>query len=363
MSEKTEVSRRWFLSRGAASVGYALLQPGLLGLLARGVSEIHTAARSFERSQRVQPVLDDRAPDSQISYGTYPDKNLFENALVSAELLQSNPNIVGFFAKTSRPFSYSPELLDQINLTHQAGMVPLVSWGQRFSSTNIDTLTEELSRIQGPFIWRPWFEMQGNWARGKDGWYGEFSDALFIQEWRKMREKFAQKVPNAFFAFSPNSTDIAGSFEPLFPGEGWVDIVSLDAYNKHSYSILNPRHYYFPDLSAAEIIGPDLATFQRIAPNVPFILTEVGAINNDSFTQEAIEYVSRMSTTTGWMLFEWFKASYGWDEADWSLTTKPDLTTRIKKVLQGNQYRSSLSNGLTGESAVQYSMNRLLGKA
>lgn len=311
--------------------------------------------RSIERARFAQPEHLTRPPPQSVLFGSYPHNNSLEIAHRNAQELQHKPHLLGFFAHSARPFTTNPELLTQINQTIEAGILPVVSWGMRFDEFDLEVLAAELSQINGPFLWRPWFEMQGDWARGKNSWYGQFTDQEFIDQWRTMRDKFRQLVPNAKFVFSPNTTEVANSFEGLFPGEQWVDIVSLDGYNKQTNDWLSRGHYQFPDLSPELQFGPDIATLQRIAPATPLIISELNALDDPEFVAEAIAFAARAGAKA-WMIFEWDKEGANWDEKNWSLRQNPAVAELVRAELANDYYVVEKGEGVLAVQQILLSL-------
>lgn len=358
LHESKKLSRRDFLQAAGVSAATATIYPGIFIGILEAFSAGHTLMSSEERRLLQPPRLLTDVQNNSIICGSHPHQNSLKIALESAEVLRRKPQILGFFAKTYRPFSADPELLATINNTAEAGILPLISWGEKIPTANqdIELLIDQLKEIKCPFLLRPWFEMQGSWARGKDGWYGNFTDQEFIYNWQIMRVEFKQKLPNAYFVFSPNSTDIADSFEKLFPHPDYVDVIGLDAYNKHSPSLFDPRHYLCPNLRPEQVFGPDIATCQRIAPNTPWMLTELGSIDTPNFTRDAIDYAIRAGAAA-WMTFEWNKRHLSWNEADWQVSSNPLLVDQLRQELSQDHY---FRNQCDGIDAVYETLHKLL---
>jgi mannan endo-1,4-beta-mannosidase len=92
----------------------------------------------------------------------------------------------------------------------------------------MDVVAAELGRVRDagvPVIWRPFHECDGGWF-----WWGAKGPAVFKQAWRFMFERFTQVhgLNNLLWCYNP--TETAGAHEAWYPGDEYVDIVSLDVY-------------------------------------------------------------------------------------------------------------------------------------
>lgn len=293
-----------------------------------------TIAKKLERNQR--PVLLKRIPAESVVFGMSPDENSFKGVLEYEEKLKHLTHLTNFFAEGDRPFSRnqnSRELLEQIKLAVDNGKLVMLSHGLSFGDYDLNTLTEELKRIDAPFIFRVWYEKNGSWT---DNWYGKIADYEFIERWQEMFVHFSIHLPQAYLLFCPNTTEIASDFEPIFP-HNYVHMVGLDAYHRYSPSIFNARHYIYPNLTPEETLGPDIAKLQRLASRVPFILCEVGSIDDPKWFAKAIDY-SVKAGARGWLTFDWNKAGVAWDEHDLATTLNEKQSLEIAVELGKSYY-------------------------
>lgn len=81
-------------------------------------------------------------------------------------------------------------------------------------------------------LWRPLHEMDGGWF-----WWGKKPPPTFIRVWRHMFVYFTEvkRLDNLLWVFGPSSGPDAADY---YPGDGFVDLVGLDAYTDH----VDPAH-------------------------------------------------------------------------------------------------------------------------
>ena len=119
----------------------------------------------------------------------------------------------------------------------------------------LDELAAGLQELQAAgvvVLWRPFHEMNGGWF-----WWGAKEPADFIRAWRQMFDYFTTQkgLHNLIWVYSPNKGAHTADY---YPGDGFVDLIGLDAYTD--------------DIDPAHIPGyPELA-----AINKPFGFTEYG---------------------------------------------------------------------------------------
>lgn len=334
------------------------------GLVAATVPEGISRGRSMEIANQRQerPLLLDSVPDNSISFGLTPHNDSLEFALQTGEALGKKPHIVGFFINGNHPFTDNPPILEQIRAAQDAGMIVELHWGGSMHYVDLVSLSEELARIGNDFLWRPWFEMNGSWTQS---WYGGFAPSQFVSAWERMWNYFSKEkhLSQAKFVFCPNTTDIASPIEPFFPGEDKVHLVSLDAYLKHRFNPLDSRHYVYPYLSPEELLGPDLALFQRLAPQTPFIQSEINtSIETDpdiflwnrllprpiygrgEWLAAAANYLVKAGAVA-WLSFDWNKAEYGNAEDDWAMVNYPEVVASMAGELSKSYYQNDLDLG------------------
>jgi mannan endo-1,4-beta-mannosidase len=94
----------------------------------------------------------------------------------------------------------------------------------------LDAVASGLSRLQDAgvvVLWRPFHEMNGGWF-----WWGAKPPADFVALWRHMFAYFTEvkHLHNLIWIYSPNMGPGAGRY---YPGDGYADMVGLDAYTDY----------------------------------------------------------------------------------------------------------------------------------
>ncbi len=99
----------------------------------------------------------------------------------------------------------------------------------------LDQLAAGLGELQQAgvvVLWRPFHEMNGGWF-----WWGAQDPATFTKVWQQMFTYFSQtkKLDNLLWVYSPNHGPKTVAY---YPGDGYVDLVGLDAYT----DFVDPAH-------------------------------------------------------------------------------------------------------------------------
>jgi mannan endo-1,4-beta-mannosidase len=90
----------------------------------------------------------------------------------------------------------------------------------------------ELKQAGVVVLWRPFHEMNGGWF-----WWGAQDLGSFIQVWRHMFYYFSETkgLDNLLWVYGPNHGQNTAKY---YPGDGYADIVGLDAYTDS----IDPEH-------------------------------------------------------------------------------------------------------------------------
>jgi mannan endo-1,4-beta-mannosidase len=83
---------------------------------------------------------------------------------------------------------------------------------------------QELKQAGVVVLWRPFHEMNGDWF-----WWGGKDPAPFVRVWRHMFDDFSRTrgLDNLLWVYAPNQGSNTARY---YPGNGYVDLVGLDAY-------------------------------------------------------------------------------------------------------------------------------------
>jgi Glycosyl hydrolase family 26 len=143
----------------------------------------------------------------------------------------------------------------------QAGSAGYIAWHKL-----LDAQIAQLKQINGPVIYRPMLEMNGNWS-----WWQNQTPATYALLWQQMHDYFAANgVTNVLWFFCPN--DGKGNYLGYYAGDQYVDIVGMDVYSN------TPAHDMTVDGGYAQLTGT----------GKPFMIGEAGISNgnNSSITQD-----------------------------------------------------------------------------
>ncbi len=106
-------------------------------------------------------------------------------------------------------------------------------------------------------LWRPFHEMNGGWF-----WWGAKKPAVFIALWRQMFDYFTvqKKLDNLLWIYAANT---GGRTADFYPGDGYVDLVGVDAYT----DFVDAQHI----AGTAELLRlPKPFGFSEFGPHGPF---------------------------------------------------------------------------------------------
>jgi beta-mannanase len=104
---------------------------------------------------------------------------------------------------------------------HTPGTAAYIQW-----HSYLDTQIAKFKQINGAVIWRPFIELNGRWS-----WWPGQNPADFKIIWQQMHDYFAANgVTNVLWLFNVNTSASSAAVTSWYPGDTYVDIVSLDAY-------------------------------------------------------------------------------------------------------------------------------------
>jgi hypothetical protein len=328
-------SRREFLKLGLGTVAIITAPEAVL--------EARRLAIIYDRGKR-QPKQIDTIPSQSIIYGTSVNQNETENALLLSRELQFQPQIVNFFLK-----GYQDRFVfEQVQKALDHGFLPMISWGQaeiftNFIDTqkNLDLLCQSINNLTGPILFRPYYEINSDWAKS---WWGDISPPSFVDGWERLHDYFDTKKVAASFVFCVNTTTVGKPFELYIPRS--FKIAAIDGYNKNSIYRTNVRHYMFPNLPPHIEFGPDILTFQQEAPGIPLLVTEVNASierGRAQWLQEGFRFFAQCGVR-GAMTFDWDKEGVAYDEINWSVGSDRSVVKAFHEEFQLPRYASHNPN-------------------
>jgi len=124
----------------------------------------------------------------------------------------------------------------------------------------LDIQVALLKQINGPVIYRPMLEMNGNWS-----WWQNQTPATYALLWQQMHDYYvSQGVTNVLYFFCPN--DGKGNYLNYYAGAAYVDIVGMDVYSNTPAADMNADGGYT----------------QLTSTGKPFMIGEAGVENGDN---------------------------------------------------------------------------------
>lgn len=185
------------------------------------------------------------APGGQgIIVGVNPGNSTTADTIASyTQLAGKQPKVVMWFEGwSSGPLYYSSQMAD----VDASGAVPLITWspsGYNLADINagkydayIKTQALLAKAYGNPLMIRLGHEMNGSWQTFCPCVAGQ-TDQQFIDFWHHTVDIYrANGASNVRWVWSPNvyyAGDTAGAklFDPMYPGDSYVDWVGLDGYN------------------------------------------------------------------------------------------------------------------------------------
>jgi Glycosyl hydrolase family 26 len=201
-----------------------------------------------------------------------------------------------------------------------------------------------------PFLFRPWWEMNG-------GWYSWGQSPYFVAAWRHFHDLVvAEGATNVTWAWVVNTIwqeggEPKGDPTPYYPGDAYVDWVGVDAYN-WGRNPLQPDRW----VSAEESIQPTLDVLERVAPGKPVCIcesasTEIGAggpqENKALWIHEMFDqYLPSRPRIKAYLWFNWNVEQGGFGSGgghwDWPIESSPQAEAAFREGIQSPTFLSAL---------------------
>jgi glycosyl hydrolase family 26 len=201
-----------------------------------------------------------------------------------------------------------------------------------------------------PFLFRPWWEMNGNWYS-----WGRSPD--FIAAWRHFHDLVvAEGATNVTWAWVVNTIweengEVQADPAPYYPGDAYVDWTGVDAYN-WGRNPLQPDRW----VSAEESIEPTLEVLEEVAPDKPVCIcesasTEIGEGGPEEdkalWIEEMLgEYLPSRPQIKAYVWFNWNVEQGGFGSGgghwDWPIESSPEAEDAFRDGIQGETFLSVL---------------------
>jgi Glycosyl hydrolase family 26/PASTA domain len=186
-----------------------------------------------------------------------------------------------------------------------------------------------------PFLFRPWWEMNG-------GWYSWGRNPEFVAAWRHFHELVEEEgATNVTWAWVVDAiwADPASDPTPYYPGDEFVDWVGMDAYNWGQNS-LQPDKWRDPE----EVMQPTIELLGRIAPGKPICVcedasTEIGGDKAAWITEMLGTYLPAHPEIKAYLWFNWNVDQTGAvGEWDWPIESSPTAEAAFRAGIQSALY-------------------------
>ncbi|MGV6993832.1 glycoside hydrolase family 26 protein [Gordonia amicalis] len=258
-----------------------------------------------------------------------------------AQLAGTDPDVVHVYASIVDQLSVAA-----LDVVRQAAATPLVTlepWdpsdGQEQSGFSLSSITGgqhdaalhrwagQLGAWQHPVLLRFAQEMNGSWYPWSIGVNGN-SAADYRTAWQRMYAIISEAAPNVSFVWAPNAiTEGTTDFTSCYPGDQFVDYLGLDGYNWGTI----PGHQW---QSAHKLFSHSIATLDRLAPDLPVVVTEVGCAEGNQpelkaeWIRDFFSVIGENKRVSG---FVWFQMD---KERDWRFNSSHASTAAFRESLE-----------------------------
>ena len=226
--------------------------------------------------------------------------------------------------------------------TAARGAIPLVTMGLPVGVTlesiakggqdaTIKKWALEAKAFGRPFLFAPWWEMNG-------GWYTWGKSPFFIAAWRRFHDLVVgQGATNVTWTWLVNSvwSDPASSPAPYYPGDAYVDWAGLDSYN-WGENPAQPDRWITPD----QTISPTLKILREVAPKKPVIIvenaaSEYGGNKADWIREMLTTYLPHHPEIKAYLWFNWNFLKRG-VRHDWPIESSTPAQQQFRQAVQSS---------------------------
>jgi Glycosyl hydrolase family 26 len=232
----------------------------------------------------------------------------------------------------------------EMDATAARGAIPLVTTGLGKDMTLDDVVdgsqdaaikkwAQEAKAFGKPFLFAPWWEMNG-------GWYAWGRSPNFIAAWRRFHDLVVgQGATNVTWTWVVNSIwfDPESDPSPYYPGDAYVDWTGLDSYNWGR----NPAQ---PDkwLTPEQTISPTLEIIKEVAPTKPIAIIENASSeyggNKTNYIREMLEtYLPHHPEIKAYLWFNW-NFPKGEKRADWPIESSAPAQQQFRESIQSSVF-------------------------
>jgi hypothetical protein len=237
----------------------------------------------------------------------------------------------------------------KVETTHARGAIPLVTMG--LGGTSIDQVAsggqdaairkwaQEAKAWGHPFLFAPWWEMNGSW-------YAWGRQPRFVEAWRRFHNIVAEQgATNVTWTWLVNSiwSDPESNPTKYYPGDAYVDWTGMDSYNWGRMPA-QPDRWKNPD----QVITPTLKVLRTVAPTKPVAIvedasTEYGGNKTDWIREMVTTYLPHHPEIKAYLWFNWnFKK--GELREDWPIESSAPAQQSFRKGIGSSVFASAPIN-------------------
>lgn len=239
--------------------------------------------------------------------------------------------------------SFEKEMMDA---TAAHGAIPLMTMGLGEGMTLKDITdgsqdaviknwAQEAKAWGKPFLFAPWWEMNGTW-------YAWGRSPEFIAAWRHFHDLVVgQGATNVTWAWVVNSiwSDPESNPSPYYPGDEYVDWVGLDSYN-WGRNPAQPGRWTSPD----QTLTPTLDVLREVAPSKPVAIvedasTEYGGNKTDWIREMLTQYLPHHPEIGAYLWFDWNFPKNG-IHSDWPIESSAPAQQEFRQGVQSSYFVS-----------------------
>lgn len=302
--------------------------------------------------------------------GAYSPPSPWESMVSVHDLEQSigrRLDVIHLYKAWGEPWgSYNAETIRELVSATADGRRALITWepwvlsntavlsnpGQqsRFSLASIvagdhdayiRSWAEGLRELSDIVYLRPMHEMNGNWYPWAGGIEGNRA-IDYIAVWRHMYEIFEQSgADNVRWVWSPYAEDVPSSnvFEEYYPGDEYVDILALDAYNWGTGT--GPRSAQSTQSTQStdrwqdvdDLLSDPYRRLTRLGPQ-PVWLAEVSSAERGG---DKADWLQKLLALRGYKRISaviWFDVD---KERDWRISSSERAAAAVARALSGTR--------------------------
>lgn len=229
--------------------------------------------------------------------------------LIKNKYKNSTPKYINFFVQWNKFNSLN--IIESLKNISSIKAIPILTWEPIIANNSdrktieyieilegkydfyIDQIATEIKRFDQKIIVRLMHEMnlpQYHWGYNSEVDKDNYSK-IYIKLYRYIVDRFkSQNVSNVAWAFCPNNESVPNeewnNLENFYPGDNYVDIIGLDAYNWGDFT-RDDWHSTWKSLD--QLTSDSLRKLKSLASNKDIMIFETATVGNES---EKIKWIN-----------------------------------------------------------------------